>query len=211
MDFAEGKVDILVGTQMAAKGLHFPLLDLVGVLAPDATLNLPDFRAAERTFHVVTQVAGRAGREGTVGRVIIQTHQPEHYALKAASRHDYHSFYEQELEFRRELGYPPFCDLLLFRCSGPVEDRLDETAGLLADRIREILQKKVPAERWRLFGPVPAPLKKIRNRYRYHLLIKAKVFAEVAAPLREHFEALGRLAGKSNVRFSIDVNPASLM
>jgi primosomal protein N' (replication factor Y) len=210
-DFAAGRTDILVGTQMVAKGLHFPRLALVGVLAPDLGLNLPDFRAAERTFQVVTQVAGRAGREDIPGRVIIQTFQPEHYALQAAAEHDFLAFYRREIEFRRELDYPPFCDLILLRLDGPNPTRLEETADGFAGRIEELLRCRSGEGFCRILGPVPAPLHKIRNRYRYHLLVKARPLERAAGPLREHLEELGRFVRQSNCRLNIDVNPMSLL
>jgi primosomal protein N' (replication factor Y) len=210
-DFAAGKIDILVGTQMAAKGLHFPRLTIVGVLAPDLGLNLPDFRAAERTFQVITQVAGRAGRGAVPGKVIVQTHQPEHYALQAAGRHDFLKFYEQEIEFRRELEYPPFCDLILLRIDGPNEERLERTSDQIADRVRALLRDEVEAGHCHVLGPVPAPLRKIRNRYRAHLLIKSKPLERAAAPLRQEAEKLLHLSRQSNCRLVFDVNPANLM
>lgn len=210
-DFAAGKIDILVGTQMAAKGLHFPRLTIVGVLAPDLGLNLPDFRAAERTFQVITQVAGRAGRGAVPGKVIVQTHQPEHYALQAAGRHDFLDFYEREIEFRRELEYPPFCDLILLRIDGPNEERLERISDQIADRVRALLGDEVEAGHCHVLGPVPAPLRKIRNRYRSHLLIKSKPLERAAAPLRQEAEKLLHLSRQSNCRLVFDVNPANLM
>jgi primosomal protein N' (replication factor Y) len=210
-DFAAGKIDILVGTQMAAKGLHFPRLTIVGVLAPDLSLNLPDFRAAERTFQVITQVAGRAGRGTVPGKVIVQTRQPEHYALQAASRHDFPGFYVREIEFRRELEYPPFCDLILLRVDGPNEGRLEQVSDRIGERVRALLKDDIEADRCQVLGPVPAPLRKIRNRYRSHLLIKSKPLERAAAPLRTEAEALLSLSRKSNCRLVFDVNPANLM
>jgi len=210
-DFAAGRTDILVGTQMVAKGLHFPRLALVGVLAPDLSLNLPDFRAAERTFQVVTQVAGRAGREGVPGRVIIQTYQPEHYALQAAVEHDFGTFYRREMEFRRELDYPPFCELILLRIEGPNLSLLEETADRIAGEVRSALECLHTEGFCRILGPVPAPLQKIRNRYRYQILLKSRPLDRAAAPLRERAEKLSRLAGRSNCRLGIDVNPMNLM
>ena len=123
-EFESGRADILVGTQLVAKGLHFPRLTFVGVVATDLLLNLPDFRAAERAFSLVAQVAGRAGRGDRPGRVLVQTRQPEHYALAAARDHDYEAFYAQETAFRRELDYPPFFDLVALRLDGPDPGRL---------------------------------------------------------------------------------------
>jgi len=210
-DFAAGRTDILVGTQMVAKGLHFPRLTLVGVLAPDLSLNLPDFRAAERTFQVVTQVAGRAGRGSVPGKVIIQTWQPEHYALQAAVNHDFTAFYRQEVEFRRELDYPPFCDLILLRLDGPNAKRLGAAADRVADRVRSDLDGTEEDGFCRVLGPVPAPLQKIRNRYRYQILIKTHPLERAAGPLRSLSRDLSRSVQRSNCRLSIDVNPMNLL
>lgn len=210
-DFAAGRTDILVGTQMAAKGFHFPRLTLVGVLAPDISLNMPDFRAAERTFQIVTQVAGRAGRGEKPGRVLIQTYQPEHYALQAAADHDYLEFYDQEIEFRRELDYPPFCDLVLLRTDGPNLARLEEVTDRLAEGVRRRLEESEANGSWRLFGPVPAPLLKIRNRYRCQILIKAQPLERVTDVLRERQEGMSSFVQRANCHLTIDVNPQNMM
>jgi len=210
-DFAEGMTDILVGTQMAGKGFHFPRLTLVGVLAPDISLNLPDFRAAERTFQIVTQVAGRAGRGEKPGRVFIQTYQPEHYSLQAAARHDFLGFYRQEIEFRKELDYPPFCDLVLLRTDGPNLEQMEETSDRLASGLRQRLDESGAEGTWQLLGPVPAPLRKIRNRYRFQILIKARPLERVTDVLRERMEGMTAFVRRGNCKLTIDVNPQNMM
>ena len=117
--FADQETDILIGTQMIAKGLDFPRVTLVGVLSADMTLNLPDIRSSERTFQLLTQVAGRAGRGQLPGRVIIQCYDPKHFAIQAAKEHDYGRFFSQEISFRRQMGYPPFQVLVRILCTGP--------------------------------------------------------------------------------------------
>ncbi len=210
-DFASGRTDILIGTQMATKGFHFPRLSLVGVLAPDIGLNLPDFRAAERTFQLVTQAAGRAGREEARGRVLIQTYQPEHYALQAAARHDFVGFYRQEIEFRRELDYPPFCDLILLRTEGPNPDRTEEASERLAAEVRDLLAAETTADRCRILGPVEAPLRKIRNLHRFQILVKSRSLEKVSSLLREAIPGLHKRLQHRRVRLSLDVNPLHLM
>jgi primosomal protein N' (replication factor Y) len=169
--FTRGVADVLIGTQMIAKGLDLPRVTLVGVVNADTALNLPDFRASERTFQLLTQVAGRAGRSALRGKVIIQTYYPEHYAIAAAARHDYNSFYEQEMRFRREAAFPPFRPLVRLLFVGAREDETREASTQLArallDRIRG--QGLMDVE---LVGPAPAFFSKWGGKYRYHLLLR---------------------------------------
>lgn len=173
--FEQGKADILLGTQMIAKGLDFPSVTLVGVITADTALNIPDFRAGERTFQLLTQVAGRAGRGDKGGEVIIQTYTPEHYSIQAAASHHYTAFYREELAFRREMGYPPYKFLARILISGPVEREVIDTA----QRAAEALQLQIDAlgprtEDVGIFGPSPAPLSLVRNRYRWHIIVKGE-------------------------------------
>ncbi len=170
--FIERQADIMVGTQMVAKGLDLPLVTLVGVVSADMGLNLPDFRACERTFQVLTQVAGRAGRGLLGGRVVLQTYQPEHYVIKAASRHDFSGFYEREIAARREMGYPPFRRLvrLLFRYSNEGKARAE--AERAADYLRSRIEK-MRLTGTELIGPAPCFFNKVNNDYRWHLLIRS--------------------------------------
>lgn len=169
--FVEHRADVLIGTQMIAKGLDLPLVTLVGVISADTALHLPDFRAAERTFQLLTQVAGRAGRSRRGGRVLIQTYSPEHYAVEAASRHDYAGFYQQELTHRRQLGYPPhsrlialrFSDRDPYRCRGEAE----RLGRWLAAEIRRL---GLTAD---LIGPAPCFYSRVLGRYRWQILIRA--------------------------------------
>jgi len=169
--FANHQADILIGTQMIAKGLDLPLVTLVGVVSADTSLHLPDFRAAERTFQLMAQVAGRAGRGLLGGRVIIQTYSPEHYAVQAAAHHDYAAFAAQELTFRREQDYPPYSRLarLLFRDSDA--RRVQRAAEAVAKELREhVARKKIAAS---IFGPAPCFFTRMRNEYRWHLILRA--------------------------------------
>jgi primosomal protein N' (replication factor Y) len=164
----EGRIDVLIGTQMVAKGHDFPGVSLVGVVAADVGLHMPDFRAAERTFQLLTQVAGRAGRANTPGRVIVQSFQPDHYAVDSARQHDYERFYKEELARRRQLGYPPLGRLARFGFSG--EDEAETRAA--ARQVREALSAADPEE-CEVLGPAPAPLARLRGRHRHQLVLKA--------------------------------------
>lgn len=195
----QGEVDIVVGTQIVAKGLDFPRVTAVGVVQADSALYLPDFRSAERTFQLLTQVAGRAGRRSATGQVVVQTYTPRHYAIRAAAKHDYLAFYEREIEFRARQRYPPFSRLI--RLS--MRDRSDETcrtAGeALAGEIADIIQTAgLDAE---VFGPAPAFVAKIRDKYQWQVIVRGGVpgFADLvsAMPLR--------------APWTIDVDPQSLL
>ncbi|NLA27217.1 MAG: primosomal protein N' [Firmicutes bacterium] len=203
--FREGKAHIMIGTQMIAKGFDFPRVTLVGVVAADTILNLPDFRAAERTFQLLTQVSGRAGRGSGEGKVIIQTYHPGHYSIEAAARHDYHAFYSTEIELRKALLYPPFTDLVRFLLSGSDESALWEAAGYL----RTLL------ENWQgkaeLLGPARAPLYRLKKVYRVHIMVKGESLASSAHHLRKIAQnfRLKRLPGP--VRLTVDFNPLMVL
>jgi len=208
VDFSERRLDVLVGTQILAKGHDFPDVTLVGVVAADAGLSFPDFRAAERTFQLLTQVAGRAGRGHIPGRVVIQAYYPDHYALAFARRQDYFGFYAREIEFRRLLGYPPFCDLVQIIVSGPADKKARTTADRLAAELRTICREQGSGAR--TLGPAPAPLEKIRGAYRFQILIKSAPGTDRTGILREAFQRMAKrkLALKS---VQVDVDPLSLM
>lgn len=169
----KGAIDILIGTQMITKGHDFPNVTLVGVVSADTGLSIPDFRSAEKTFQLLTQVSGRGGRGDTPGRVIIQTFNPDHYALRHARGHDYAGFYEEETAIRRELGYPPFGRLVCFRISGTNERRVEECARELGDIARTCFRGGKNACPVDILGPAEAPIAKIKGRYRRQLLLKA--------------------------------------
>ncbi len=196
--FQEHQADILVGTQMVAKALDFPLVTLVGVVLADITLHLPDFRAAERTFQLLAQVAGRAGRGEAEGRVIIQSYTPEHYSVVAASHHDYQAFYQRELDFRRHHSYPPFRSLarLLFSGAGEARSRFSalEMRMQLQAKVEELGLGNVD-----LMGPAPAFHSRLRGRFRWQIVLAgedvAKLLPEVDLPLG----------------WSVDVDPVSLL
>lgn len=169
--FANHRADILVGTQMLAKGLDLPLVTLVGAVLADVSLNLPDYRSAERTFQLLTQVAGRAGRSPLGGRAIFQTFQPDHYAIQAASHHDYDAFYAREMEYRRRLGYPPYQRLVRLEVRDASSERAQMTAEKLAGEVRGWLRaaEKTATE---LIGPVPCYFSRVGGVYRWQIILR---------------------------------------
>ncbi|CAG0943777.1 Primosomal protein N' [Anaerolineae bacterium] len=184
-NFVQRRADILIGTQMIAKGLDLPFVTLVGVISADTALNLPDFRATERTFQLLTQVAGRAGRSILGGKVIVQTYNPEHYAIQAASTHDYRAFYEREIAFRREQGYPPFNRLIRLLFTHPNEGKAQaEVARIYRALITRIAQRGLPA--LDLIGPAPAFFRKERSQFRYQIIVRGRephaLVADIALP-----------------------------
>ena len=181
--FVRHEADVLVGTQMIAKGLDLPLVTLVGVISADTGLHLPDFRAGERTFQLLTQVAGRAGRRTAGGQVIVQTYSPEHYAIQAAARHDYRSFYTQDLRFRLAHAYPPFSRLAKLVYSAFSEPACQAEAGRFAEQIRALARRLDLEETVEVLGPAPAFVHKLRNRYRWQLLLRAADLAPLLAAL----------------------------
>jgi primosomal protein N' (replication factor Y) len=169
-----GDIDILVGTQMITKGHDFPNITLVGVVSADTSLNIPDFRAGERTFQLMTQVSGRSGRGDTPGRVVVQTFNPQHYAIKRAKEHDYPGFYGDEISPRRELGYPPFSRMVNLRISGIKKERIEEDVkriGVLAKKLSLDGNARGKVE---VIGPAEPPISQIKGRYRWHILLKGK-------------------------------------
>jgi primosomal protein N' (replication factor Y) len=184
--FVAHEADIMVGTQMVAKGLDLPLVTLVGVINADIGLHLPDFRAGERTFQLLTQVAGRAGRGPEGGKVIIQTYAPEHYAIASAARYDYRGFYEMELSFRRQHGYPPFRRLARLVYSHPNDGRARREAIRLAQCLKEA-QEIQDSRGMTVLGPVPPYTRRVRGRYRWQLLLcgdgLSQILDRVTVPL----------------------------
>jgi primosomal protein N' (replication factor Y) len=182
--FVDHRADVLIGTQMIAKGLDLPLVTLVGVISADTALYLPDYRAAERTFQLLTQVAGRAGRSRRGGQVIVQTYNPDHYAIQAAARHDYLGFYQQELSYRRQLGYPPLSRLVALRFSHQDAHRCRAEAERLARWLRAEIRQS--GQRADLIGPAPCFVSRMDGRYRWQIVIRganpSSVLRDVALP-----------------------------
>ncbi|WCT54493.1 primosomal protein N' [Paenibacillus kyungheensis] len=217
--FRDKKADLLLGTQMVAKGLDFPDVTLVGVIAADSALHLPDFRAAEKTFQLLTQVAGRAGRHHLPGEVIVQTYNPEHYSVIHASRHDYGSFVREELKHRQTLGYPPYCRLALITFSHEKLALLVRIAENYTQMIKDQASKlgwlgsleRFSNEALDVLGPVASPIPRLKNRYRFQCMIKWRGDMDVAK-LAEHVaEQLQDSVRDKELLISIDVDPQVLM
>ncbi|HUU53913.1 MAG TPA: primosomal protein N' [Armatimonadota bacterium] len=201
--FATAETNVLIGTQMVAKGFDFPGVTLVGVISADTSLNLPDFRAAERTFQLLTQVSGRAGRGEKEGEVIVQTYRPDDSSIQAAARHDYESFYRTEIANRRELNYPPIRQLINLIVSAEDEHDAAERAEAMAEALRRVAEGREVD----VLGPAPAPLAKLRRRHRWHVMVKGRQ-GEAQEVVRRALAGLGE-QGRGTI--SVDVDPVSLM
>ena len=204
--FRRGEADLLLGTQMVAKGLDFPEVTLVGVISADTGMHLPEFRAAERSFQLLTQVAGRSGRGSIPGEVVIQTLLPEAPVLQAAARQDFAAFVNQELPERRAAGYPPFGRLIVFLWSGRDEETLAEVARDSTSRLR----RTIGGESW-LLGPAPAPLARLRNRYRWQALLRGASARQLHALAGCALPSMRKAAEKRKVRLTVNVDPITMM
>jgi primosomal protein N' (replication factor Y) len=204
--FRNGEIDILLGTQMIAKGLDFPNVTLVGVVNADTSLHFPDFRAAERTFQLVTQVAGRTGRGEKGGIVVVQTFSPEHPAVQAAVRHDYAAFARGELPVRREFGYPPASAMLRIIIRGSRETVTEHFAEALADRLNRCIQSRRAAVR--LLGPAPAPIARLHGKSRFHILLQGQDRDQMRAAVRQ---ATTKLKAPDDVQWVADVDPMDVL
>ena len=205
-EFRSGKAQILLGTQMIAKGLDFPNVTLVGVIQADTALHLPDFRAAERTFHLVTQVAGRTGRGSKGGRVLVQTYNPDHPAIRAAVRHDYAAFARYELPIREMLHYPPFGSMVRLVIRGPVEAIAAQFALQLGERLTAALGE--PTAGTRVLGPAPAPFARLRGKYRFQIQVQGpdgNVLRDVLRRIESEVHA------PDDVQWIIDVDPLDML
>jgi primosomal protein N' (replication factor Y) (superfamily II helicase) len=202
-DFRTGKIDILVGTQMIAKGLHFPNVTLVGIINADLALHLPDFRAGERTFQLLTQVAGRAGRGETPGEVFVQTYTPFSPSIQFARHHDFAGYFQQELEFRERCDFPPFKHAILITVRSPHEGR----AKLSAETLKRRLQEALPQE-FILGDATPAPLEKLQGQFRFHILIRGEAIMRLSRLVRE---TVDKLPFPEDVTVTVDVDPYQLL
>lgn len=203
--FGAGHADILLGTQMIAKGLDFPNITLVGVLSADTSLHLPDYRAAERTFQLLTQVSGRAGRHDKLGEVIIQTYTPEHYAIDLAKTQEYEPFYEREMFLRRRSNYPPYYFVALIQLSHEDVMMAAEYAGRVADWLRGNLSNQVA-----IIGPTTASIARLKNRYRYQCLIKYKIEPNLI-PVLQRLLAMYRAEWiKQGILMTVDLDPSTI-
>jgi primosomal protein N' (replication factor Y) len=209
LSFDAHRLDILVGTQMLAKGHDFPDVTLVGVVSADAGLSFPDFRSAERTFQLLIQVAGRAGRGVSPGRVVIQSYHPDNYAVRYAQKQDFPEFYRQEIDFRRLMGYPPFRNLIQILITGPDASKAMQTAEKIAAALKRTAEKVNRDVQPRILGPASAPMEKLRGNYRMQVLMKAPLESNAVEILRDCFEQLEHR--KMSSRVHVDVDPLSLL
>ena len=204
--FKNENIDILIGTQMVVKGHHFPNVTLVGVIAADSSLNIDDYRANERTFQILTQVAGRAGREQLDGKVVIQTYNPDNFSIICAQKQDYEMFYNTEIALREQLKYPPFCDIILIGFNSISENELLEAST----KIYNYLKANLNGQEFNVLKPMPSPIDKIQNRYRWRIIVKGNM-TEAAnnvlnTCLRKFYNS-----NYKNTKVSVDVNPNNMI
>jgi primosomal protein N' (replication factor Y) len=203
-EFRVGKIDVLLGTQMIAKGLHFPNVTLVGIIYADMALHQPDFRAGERTFQLLTQVAGRAGRGDVEGEVFVQAFTPFHSAIQFARRHDYEGFYGEEIGFRQQLKYPPFSRIALLVIKGRNEDKVKFTCDHLK---RQFETELAEIKDLVIAGPAAAPLLKAETFYRYHIMLRTQRMTALSHKLAFIMQSLSL---PDDVRITVDIDPVDL-
>lgn len=201
--FKNENIDILIGTQMVVKGHHFPNVTLVGVITADGSLNSGDFRANERTFDLLVQVAGRAGRENAPGNVIIQTYTPENFCIECSKKQNYEMFFETEIALRKQLKYPPFCDIIIFDINSSQKEEIIKASS----KLYEILKNNT--NNIELFKPVPSPIDKIKNRYRWRIIAKCKLNNRIIDSINKTLEEYYKLKF-TKTKVSVDVNPNSM-
>ena len=211
-DLHDRRIDLLVGTQMVAKGHDFPNITLVGIICADLSLSLPDFRASERSFQLLAQVAGRAGRGDTPGRVILQTYNPEHFSIVAARSQDFKAFYSEEIRFRQALNYPPFSRMIQFMITGRDKKQTAESAQRLGELCRRLQRgSKEFSRSVEILGPIEAALTRIAGRYRWQILAKGAG----AGPLHRFARSLlaenPGLFHRRGVHIAVDVDPVFVM
>lgn len=204
--FKNENIDILIGTQMVVKGHHFPNVTLVGVIAADGSLNMDDYRANERTFQILTQVAGRAGRENLPGKVIIQTYNPESFPIEYSRKQDYDLFYKTEIELRKQLKYPPFCDIIMVNFVGIFEDEIKK----ISEYMYKLLKTNLEKYKILIFMPTPAPIDKIQGKFRWRIIAKGIVNDEANIIMNKCLKKIFELNLK-NTKVSIDINPNNMM
>ena len=204
--FKNENIDILIGTQMVVKGHHFPNVTLVDVIAADSSLNIDDYRANERTFQLLTQVAGRAGREHLDGKVIIQTYNPENFSIICAQKQDYKMFYDTEIELRKQLKYPPFCDIILIGFNSLSEKEIIEVSG----NVYKHLKVNLSELDFIVLKPMPSPIDKIQNRFRWRIIIKGNMTETANTIINECIQKIYE-SNYKNTRVTVDVNPNSMI
>lgn len=206
--FAAGEADILIGTQMIAKGIDIERVTLVGVIAADAAFNLPDYRSLERGFQLLTQVSGRAGRGHSPGSVVLQTFNPDMPALDLARKQDYQAFITEELQCRKDFSYPPFSELIRIVVAALDDNTARSEIDMMAEELSNYLDDLVSADAARILGPAPCLVEKLKNYYRYHLLIKNLGGDTVRTCVGTFLKSRRRPAA---VRFTIDIDPVDLL
>ena len=204
--FKNEKIDILIGTQMVVKGHHFPKVTLVGVIAADSSLNIDDYRATERTFQILTQVAGRAGRDKLPGKVIVQTYNPQEYSIQYAKDQDYKKFYETEIAIRKQLKYPPFCDIIVVSFTSTFENEIKKISSWVYKQLKILLEK----EDFKIFKPMPSPIDKINNNYRWRIVLKGEMTKSANEKLNNMLKNIYDKDFKK-VKISIDVNSNNMI
>ena len=204
--FKNENIDILIGTQMVVKGHHFPNVTLVGVIAADGSLNIDDYRANERTFQILTQVAGRAGRENLQGNVIIQTYNPDNFSILSSQKQDYIEFYKTEIILRKQLKYPPFCDIIVINLNGLNENEIIKQS----DAVYKYMYRNLSQEEYKIFKPMPSPIDKIQSRYRWRIIIKGNITDKTNEILNVFINKINQKNLK-DIRISISVNPNNMM
>ena len=206
--FKNENIDVLIGTQMVVKGHHFPNVTLVGVIAADSSLNIEDYRAGERTFQILTQVAGRAGREKLPGRVVVQTYNKDNYSIEFAKEQNYNLFYNTEIMMRKSLNYPPFCDIIQFGINSKNSNEVRRVSQHIYNRLKK--EFNVIKNNVLIYEPVPAPIDKIKNNYRWRILVKCRFNNKVIDLINNVLEEYYKTNFK-NSRLIIDVNPNNMM
>ena len=204
--FKNDNIDILIGTQMVVKGHHFPKVTLVGVIAADSSLNIDDYRASERTFQILTQVAGRAGRDKYEGNVIVQSYNPDNFSIQYAKEQNYEKFYETEIAIRKQLKYPPFCDIIVIGFSSANEESIKK----VSDFIHKTLQEKIIRDDFKILRPMPSPIDKIQNKYRWRMILKGNMDDEINSIINETLKQVYDQNIK-DIRISVDVNPNNMV
>ena len=208
-DFRSHKAEILLGTQMVTKGHDFPDVTVVGVLNADTSLYLNDYRANERTFSMLTQVIGRAGRSDKKGRALIQTMNPDHDVIRLACEQNYKTFFNNEIKTRKLLSYPPYCDMVLLTLSGANENAVMKDSKQLSDMIKEMSSGKYRGVPLIVYGPFEAPVYKLDGKYRMRIIIKTKLNKQSREMFSEIYKSFGKRK-KNEPMLSVDFNPSSL-
>ena len=201
--FKNEKMDILIGTQMVVKVHHFPNVTLVGVVTADGSLNLDDYRAVEKTFQTLVQVSGRSGREEN-GKVIIQTYNPDHYAIIDAQKQDYDIFYKQEIELRKMLNYPPFCDIILIRFTSKNLQEIKAFSEIVYKKIKSIKNQNI-----NIYKPIPSPIDKIKNKYRWRIILKCKLTSKILDIINYGIQD-EKIKKSKETTITVDINPNSM-